>query len=267
VKTRLIFLIFVFIFLKYNAQQYVFGKISDDSAVELNGVMVMNMRTESTTFSDGIGNYMIAALPTDEIRFIRLNFQRTSVKLSAENFTKPLDIVMQHDLILIPEVEIGFHPTGNLKKDSKMLDISPKIASLNSEMNAYMRMKPTEVLPKNTIPSAFSRPDITAGTVDFIGLLGAAVGLTKKAVEPKITQATYAETQAFYRNIKQNIDLTYYRDHGLDEYQLEEFLIYADKKYELAKNYRKKFNKEEINGYLRMAFVEYLKGHPVKEPS
>ena len=57
--------------------------------------------------------------------------------------------------------------------------------------------------------------------------LGAVAGLTKSR---NISQDNrhYAEKQEFYKRVKAAIDLEYYTKYGLDEYDFDIFLAYAD---------------------------------------
>ena len=126
-----------------------------------------------------------------------------------------------------------------------------------------MRTPPTESSPKLKTPSAFAPKDFNAGQVDVVKAVSALLGLIRKTTSSPITTANYAETQAFYRRVKAEIDLSFYWSRGWTEEDLDRFLIYADNSYSLAKKYRKSFDIAAIRSDMKMAYIEYIKTHKV----
>ena len=55
------------------------------------------------------------------------------------------------------------------------------------------------------------------------------------------------------------MDLSFYTNQGWDEEEIDRFLIYADRLYELAKKYRKSFDVAQISSEMKMAYAEYIK--------
>lgn len=245
------------------AQDYIFGKISTEEGVEVPNAMIINIRTEEKVLSDKDGNFMIAAKPFDELRFVKSGYDRNSVKISKENYAAPLNVQLAQTPYLIEEVQLAFHATGNLKKDVKALDLPQRVFQLNSELSAYTRTPMSEPLPKLTTPSAFAPPNLSAGQVDILGLASAITGLFNKAANSPLTKANYAETQEFYRRIKAEIDLSFYRSRGFDEEEIDRFLIYADRTYSMAKKYRKSFDVGAISSDMRAAYADYIKTYKV----
>lgn len=245
-------------------QEYIFGKVKSEFGNEIADAIVINVRTDEKVLSDRDGNFMIASKPTDELRIVKSGFERFQVKITSENFTQPLNVALTKVPYLIPEVEIAFQPTGNIRKDSKTLDPPKKVVALNSSMDTYMKSPSTEVQPRLKTPSAFAGPNFSAGQVNVIGLVSAAVGLLTKATSKPITQANYAETQQFYNRIKLEVDLSFYTQQGWDEEEIDRFLIYADKSFSLAKKYRDSFPIDRIAADMRMAYIGYIKTRKVK---
>lgn len=99
-------------------------------------------------------------------------------------------------------MEIGFHVSGDLKKDLKNVEPSRKTIALNNAMSSYMMKPPTEVSPALTTPSAFAQPNFSTGQLNVLGLGSAIASLIGKATQVPLTKANYAETQAFFREIK-----------------------------------------------------------------
>lgn len=241
------------------SQEYIFGKVSTELGDKLPDAVVINMRTDEKIVSDRDGNFMIAAKNGDEIRVLKNSYDRFVVRISNENFLKPLNISLSKAPYLIEEIELAFQATGNLKKDVKSLDPPKRVVALNSSMDAYMKSPLNEVRPKLSTPSAFAQPNYNAGQVSILGLASAVSSLFNKATQQPLTKANYAETQDFYRRIKTTMDLSFYISQGWDEEEIDRFLIYADASYELAKKYRKSFDVAKISSEMKMAYKEYIK--------
>lgn len=252
-----------------SAQQYIIGKVTTDIDTHVPGVTVFNLRTEEMVLTDRNGQFIIKANTTDELRFVKQNFDRVSVKVKAEDFTKPMSISIQLLPQMIEEVEIAFRPTGNLKKDVRSLD-RPRVEALNNALANNMKMPPSVAYPSNKMPSTLSMgPNFSAGQVDVIKLAGALVGLLKKQTQPAKTTPDYLERQAFYKKVKESVNLQYFYDHGIDEYEFEMLVVYTDNKYNLAKNYRTAFNKTVIENYLKNELKSFIstKLSPSQKPS
>lgn len=245
------------------AQEYIFGKVVSESNTEIQEVMVLNVRTDEKTLTNRDGHYMIAAKNFDELRFVKAGFDRVTVKVSSQNYSEPLNISLLKSPYVIQEVEIGFHASGDLKKDVKNLEPSKKTVALNNAMKMYMMKPPTEVAPVLKTPSAFAQPDFNAGQVNILKLASAVIGLVAKSTNEPLTKANYAETQAFFREVKDTIDLSFYYKQGWDEYEIDRFLIYADDNFNLAKKYRKNFNVQAISADMKMAYKNYVKTHKI----
>ncbi|WP_051190348.1 peptidase associated/transthyretin-like domain-containing protein [Kaistella palustris] len=260
---KLLILFFFITSLSLFSQEYIFGKVSSELSGELPGVIILNVRTDEKTLTDKDGNFMVAARNSDELRFIKNNFDRLSVKITAASFSQPLLVSLEKSPFLIEEVELAYHVSGILKKDVKALDAPTRVTALNSSLSAYMLRPPTEAAPALSTPSAFAPRNYSAGQINMIGLASAVAGLLRKIKDPPLTTAKYAETQAFYRRIKTTLDLSFYTNRGFDEEEIDRFLIYADQSYSLAKKYRKDFNIAAITADMLMAYQEYIKTHKV----
>ena len=262
-KTKLLFLLFFLLSIAVFSQQYLIGKVSSEFETDLQSVIIFNTRTDEKIFSDKDGNFIIVAKPFDEIRFIKSGYDRKSSKISAQNFLEPFNVMLTKSPFDIAEIELKFQATGNLKKDVKTLEPSKRVAALNSDMKLYLTRPFTEVAPQLSIPSAFAPPNYSAGQVNVLGIASTIFGLIKKAKNPPSTMANYAETQEFYRRIKNTMDLSFYTSRGWDEEQIDRFLIYADENYSLAKLYRKNFDISAIDLAMKLAYKEYIKTHKV----
>lgn len=267
-NTARFFLLLLFFSVRLFSQSgYVIGSITNENGDKLPGASIYNVRTDQFVISDKTGNFSIAAKTLDELRVARQGYERKNLAVTEASFTKSVEVQLVTIPVEIEALSLTFRPTGNLKKDVPRLNPPPKVMALNGEMNSYMRTPFTEVIPRATAPSAFKQPDFSAGQMDLVKLAGAIGGLIKKAGSSPKTTANYGETQAFYSRIKAAIDMNYYTRYGMDEYDVDVFLAYADRAYDLAKNYRNNFNKAAIESRLKEAFAEYIKTHHFNKKS
>lgn len=260
-KTKLLLLSFLLAAVSACAQEYIFGKVRSEFGSELPNALILNTRTGEKVNSDKDGNYMIGAKPSDELRFVKGGYERSSTKISTDSYSGPLNISLTQSAYLIEEVELAFQASGNLKKDVKSLDPPRRVVALNSSMNSYMKTPPAQPSPKLSTPSAFAPKNLGAGQMDLLGLASAVSELFGKATKGPATTATYSETQAFYQRVKTEIDLSFYTSRGWDEEEIDRFLLYADRNFSLAKKYRKSFDIAAISSDMKMAFNEYIKTH------
>ncbi|WP_153397773.1 hypothetical protein [Chryseobacterium vaccae] len=241
------------------SQQKVTGRITDNSSTNINPVLVINISNQKNVLSSTSGDFTIDASENDEIRFVKEGYYRFDKKVSKEDFNTPLSISLKRIEIEIPEVKVTYTPTGNLEKDNKYLNESRKIGALKSGLSEYMRSPLNEPLPVNSISQNFKGHDFKAGYVNVFSVLKVAANFIKKSRKPKITKANFTETQDFISRIKTDIDLGFLRKYGMEDEQIDHFLIYANDTRTMAKKYRKDFKKDVIIMELQVAFAEYSK--------
>lgn len=135
-----LFLIFSTSFL-VQAQDFVFGKLFTENGSEIQGVTVLNVRTDERTTTNRDGHFMLASRIGDEIRFIAAGFDRASKRVDANDMKSPINITLIRSSILIPEVELARKPTGDLKIDLKRVNTPMKVQKLKKDMDKYMSMK------------------------------------------------------------------------------------------------------------------------------
>ncbi|QIY91200.1 hypothetical protein [Chryseobacterium gallinarum] len=245
------------------SQQKITGIITDNSNININPVLVLNVSKQQSVFSDASGKFVIDAEEKDEIRFVKEGYYRSDKKISKENFNTPLLIILKKNEIEIPEVKITYKPTGNLERDSRNLNGSRKISGLKSDLEIYMKSPLNVPLPDRSISKTFRGLDFNAGQVDVMGVLSAAAGLFKKATKPKITKPTYNETRTFMTRIRKEINFDFLRKYGMGEDEIDAFLMYADDTKQLARKYRKDFNKSVVEAEIKEAFAEYRKTNKI----
>jgi len=259
VKFKLLLFLSLIFFSYAFSQQKISGLVTDNSNININPVLIINISKNTSVLSDASGKFMIDAGENDEIRAVKEGYYRAGKKISKEDFNTPVLMILQKAEIQIPEVKIAFKPTGNLEKDSKRLNESQKLRSLKSDMSKYMRTPLNEPLPDKSISKTFTGPDYKVGQVDVLGVIGEIANLFNKATKPKITKANYIEFQDFMIRLKNEVNLDFLRKYGMGDEQIDAFLLYAEETRYLSKKFRKDFNKDVLKFELQVAFAEYRK--------
>ena len=263
-KSKLLFLFLLFSATFLFAQkQYILGNVKNEVQDNIPQTYIYNARTEELTQTDKFGNFIIAAIPSDELRIVKNGFERETVKINSDNFTKPLQLILSKIPYEIEEVTLAFQPTGDLKKDLAYFKTSAKTEKLNNELGKYVLGPMTEVVPQNKIPTSFAPKNYGEGQMNMLGLASALKGLIGKATTKPNNTPNYAEVQDFYRRVKDVVDLDYFKNYGMSEYDFDIFLANTDKANSLAKKYHNNFNRVIIESELKLALVDYLKTHKV----
>ncbi len=123
-----------FCFNYYFSQSKINGKVVNVAEFSLSNVLVVNTTTGSKSFSDQEGNFVISAKIGDELRFVAEFYEREVRLLSEIDFEKSFQITMLKLPYQIQEVKVGYKPSGNLKKDAKMLAKEDKVAKLQKDI-------------------------------------------------------------------------------------------------------------------------------------
>lgn len=267
-KKVLLFLLALVSFSLY-AQQRILGVVFAEQGIAVPQVLVVNMATNERTYTNASGEFSIIADANTELRFIKKNYERSSVILQPIDFSKKLSVKMQLKVEAIAEVEIGFKPTGNLSKDSKMLEESGRVTMLNNDIKNSFKNDIKETRPSNQMPSTLVLgPNYKAGQVSLLsfggGKSGGIVGSLISAFKKSKNEPSYADRQNFYNRVKQSVDLNDYYKYGLDDYAFERLLAYADLKFDLTKNFQSNFKIGTIEMYIKSAMKDFLDTKKIK---
>ncbi|PXW10687.1 hypothetical protein C8D70_11310 [Chryseobacterium sp. CBTAP 102] len=257
---RVLFLVLFCIASEFWGQQKISGNVITGDDLDLAPVLVVNISENRSVLSDMSGKFEIEAKENDEIRFVKEGYYRVDKKLTREEINAPFNIMLKKMEIQIPEVTIKYRPTGDLAKDNQHYNESGKLQALKSDMEDYMRSPLNQPLPDNTVSKTFTGHDFNAGQVNLFGVFNA----VKKLAQPKVTKANYNETQDFLKRVRNEVNLNFLKKYGMDEEQIDAFLLYADKTRSLAKRYRKDFSITVVEYELKVAFGEYSKTHKLE---
>lgn len=140
-KLKLLFILSLFFFVSINAQEYIFGKVTSEENIEMPDVTVINIRTDERVETNRDGHFMISGRQGDNLRFIKIGYDRVNAGMTKENITSPVNIKLTRSAQLIDEVEIKKALTGDLKIDTKTLNPPRKVEKLRKDLAIYIKQK------------------------------------------------------------------------------------------------------------------------------
>ena len=140
-KCKLLFILSFFFFVSINAQEFIFGKVTSEDHMEMLDVTVINIRTDERVTTNRDGHFMIAGRQGDNLRFIKIGYDRVNTSITKENIASPINIQLVRSAQLIDEVQIKKALTGDLKIDTKTLNPPKKVEKLKSDLAIYMKQK------------------------------------------------------------------------------------------------------------------------------
>lgn len=127
-------IVFFFLFSGFFFSQKVSGFITDEEGNPLPATLVFNLQTEQKSYTDLQGLFSIDANPNQELRFIRVGFERFSKIISSQDFNYTFQISLYRIPGEIEEVQVPVRLTGDLNIDSRNLTRFDKVAQLRAEI-------------------------------------------------------------------------------------------------------------------------------------
>lgn len=140
-KCKLLFVLSFLFFIHLNAQDFIFGKITSEENIEMPDVTVINLRTDERVVTNNDGHFMIPGKQGDNLRFIKIGYERVNQNVTKENIGSSFHIQLVRVATLIDEVEIKKALTGDLKIDTKTLNPPKKVEKLKKDLAIYIAQK------------------------------------------------------------------------------------------------------------------------------
>lgn len=104
-------------------------------------VNVINTRTDERVTTNRDGHFMISGRQGDNLRVIKVGYDRVDISVTKENITSPFNVKMVRRAQLIDEVEIKKALTGDLEIDTKTLNPPKKVEKLKKDLAIYIKQK------------------------------------------------------------------------------------------------------------------------------
>lgn len=141
----------------FSSQTFIEGKTTSENQTAVGGVMIINLNTNEKSNSDQNGDFKINTSVGDEVRFIKRNYERFSLKITNGNISTTLNIKLTAIPQEIEEVQINYKVVGDLKEDSKHFGEVKKVTVLNLDLLKYNKAYSTPELI-NAKPGEFKQP-------------------------------------------------------------------------------------------------------------
>jgi len=256
------YLFFLLLSIFTYAQQTVSGTTVSEQGYIIQNVTVINMRTHHKVISDLQGFFSIPAEINDELRFSKEKYDRTTKKVIFQDFSQTIPVSLIQSPVEIEEVDIGFNPTGDFKKDLSFRNATKK-KLLNQEIRDYIKTHPEEQKAQGISTPNFGIPDMSRGQVSILsvgtGGSGGILGLVAQQVLKKDKhRPNYSEIQAFHRKLKDSFYGDYFIQKGIDESDFDSYLLYLDQTYKFSEKYFNNFNTFEIEKKLKNLLQDYI---------
>lgn len=196
-----LFSCFLLLFQTFYSQN-IKGKILSDS-VSVNQVLVININSDEKTYSNSQGQFFINANLGDELRFLKVGYERKVLKIinTDEVVINLIKLVTQ-----IEEVEVRKRLSGNLADDSKLFNENKRKIALNNDIKVYFKTKSSGELmkPKHG---------------EFVQPVGQ--GFTFGKIDDKWTVSDFVEW------IRENLTDEYFISVGLSFQEINSFIFYS----------------------------------------
>lgn len=217
---KVIFIFLVFIFNSFFSQEIITGKITDDNGINLANVTVINITTDSKTYSNAAGEFSLKASGNDEIRFVKEGYERVSGRVPSGGMSTPISIVLIKIPEVIEEVKVSKKPTGDLETDSKRAARADKGEAVRDAVGlpqpvGKMREKPAEV-KQVLIPILLGQLNVQ-GAYDLI---------SGKARRQK-RQYKYDDLQEHIKWVRDRVDDDYFVKAGIPQEKISEFIEFS----------------------------------------
>lgn len=248
--------ILLIIFSKLSSQGYISGQVVSEQSIAVPGVLVINIRTDEKTTTDQEGTFKIQARENDEIRFVKIKYDRVSHRVSNIDFQNFLKITLIKTPIEIKEIEIKTRLTGDLNKDSKALTKRNKKQELEDEIGLPAspekpREKPAEVTKDILLP-------ILTGNLNLQAIYDVTSGKAKK--QKRLYK--YEDLEENVAWVRKKVEDDYFINLGIPKDEINNFIDFAFSQNPQALKYAKA---ENVSGFLiqieepAKLFVERLK--------
>jgi len=213
---------FLFLLLSLNLfSQEVSGDIVSENGFYLRNVLVVNLSNSQKTFSDEKGHFSISATVRDEIRFVKEKYERVSIVIDSESFSKNVNIKMPITPTDIEEVVIIDILTGNLKKDANSLTKVDSKEKLNKDIGLPRPIEKPRPRPAELTKDVFV--PMLLGNFNFQALYDIISGDARRLR----SWYKYEDMQSNIKWIRERISDEYFNDYKIPKLKINEFLEFS----------------------------------------
>lgn len=221
------------LFPNFNSQN-IKGKILSDS-VSVNQVLVININSDEKTYSNPQGQFFINANLGDELRFLKVGYERKVLKIinTDEVVINLIKLVTQ-----IEEVEVRKRLSGNLADDSKLFNENKRKIALNNDIKVYFKTQSSGELMKPK-------------TGEFVQPVGE--GFTFGDIKNKWKLPDLVEW------LRENLTDGYFISFGMESPEVNSFIYYSLQSFNTMTILKYGYCSEEDVGNLKLHFESSYK--------
>ncbi|WP_267405856.1 MULTISPECIES: carboxypeptidase regulatory-like domain-containing protein [unclassified Chryseobacterium] len=210
----------LFFFESVFSQQQISGKITDENDFRIPSVLVVNITKNKQSYSNSVGEFSIEASKNDQIRFIKDNYERISVRVVLDGNVINQHIVMTKTPKVIEEVKI-VKLSGDLSKDSQKFAKEDKAWEIQ---RAIGLPKPPEIMREKvpTIHDIFTYYIFSASIdIDVIYKLISGDARRMKNIYK------FDDRERNIKWLTDRISADYFTEAGIPQERIKEFLGYS----------------------------------------
>lgn len=204
--------------------QQVSGVVTDENQNSLPGVLVINMATDHKVTTNLNGEFSINASPTNELRFVRKGFERSSKSIVERDFSVSVNVTLMRVAQEIEAVEVSpLKLTGDLNKDSRNLTKIDRAAQVEKAIGVPRppekpREKPADAKRDILLPLLSLSPALNIQAIYDV--------ISGKARKQR-SWYKYDDLQNNINWIRERVDDDYFTKVGIPQEKISDFLQFS----------------------------------------
>ncbi|MGH1520620.1 carboxypeptidase-like regulatory domain-containing protein [Chryseobacterium sp. JK1] len=202
------------------SQQTVSGRVVDDNGENLSAVTIINIASDKKVYSNSEGLFSIEANPNDELRFVKEDFKRASVKVLRNGGNYQLLITLFQIPKDVGEVKIVKKLTGDLEKDSRIV---AKVDKADQVKNAVGLPEPVGKMRERPAEVKSVLLPILLGNLNVQGMYDLISGKARRQKR----QYRYDDLQEHILWVRNRVDNEYFTKAGIPAERISEFIEFS----------------------------------------
>lgn len=235
---KIIVLFLIFGNMGWALAQEISGKVITEEGLDLNKVLIINIKSGIKSYSDNEGEFRIEAKNTDEIRLVSEGYERISHFVKVSDFGQKLTFKMKKSAQEIPEVVITKVSKEKLADLKKSIGLPEPIKT-----KPYVPTTKDVVLP------------MLLGQLNIQGMQDLITGDARR----RRTLYQYEDFQENVEWVRDRIGVAFFQEKGVPEERVTEFITFAITEKAEIKNAIKRRDIRQIEKLMEAVLPVYLK--------
>lgn len=232
------------------------GIVENEDHYRISNVSIVNINSNQIFKTNQRGEFLISANKGDLLRWVKNDYERWDYIVAESSFDQSLTIVLQKAPKEIEEVKLEYKFKGDLAKDLNYLNqINKKEKGLKSEIDNYIVSSNANTIYRDARDFKQNPlPKYQEGSADFLKIAGL---LINKIINKPQYKSTTASKNQFLKTLKSQINKEYYYSFGMSDYDIDRFLAFADRRYNLEVSFKGQVSLSKIEPLLKSALPEF----------